>query len=220
MSGPIKITDNRRPIVEPGGFVWPWSNGGRDLDLGQSAQGGLTPPVEFKTPTIEIGPEKKQRRPRQRRSSPAVPMSKGATGLFGALAGLIVAFFLLLHGAPHLTHMFGLGDLFYGLVETIPQGDLIAGASRAWGFDLAGVWIITLIIRVVAFNMAKKEPQGALMTAGLAAVVDAVTWFAVGRERPGDHGALLILLALELLLTVGLVALSGVLAANRRRTAV
>ena len=56
MSGPPKITDHRRPIVEPGGFVWPWSQGGTDLDIGQSA---MTPGITFSAPTIEIGPEKK-----------------------------------------------------------------------------------------------------------------------------------------------------------------
>jgi hypothetical protein len=65
MSGPIKITDNRRPIVEPGGFVWPWSSGGTDLDIGQSA---LNQGATFRAPTVEVGPEKKERKAKVARS--------------------------------------------------------------------------------------------------------------------------------------------------------
>lgn len=213
MSGPLKVTDNRRPIVEPGGFVWPWSQGGRDLDIGQSA---MTQAPTFKEPTVEIGPEKKERRPKVKRAPASSTPGSGA-GLFGALAGLIIAFFALLHAAPHLTGIFGLADLFYDLVEEIPQGPLIAAASRAWAFEPTAVWIITLIMRFVAFNAAKKEARGALALAAFAVLVDAIVWFAAGRDSGGDQGALLILLAAEVLLTFGLVVIGGILVGRRRR---
>lgn len=218
MSGPIKVTDNGPsnrggPIVEPGGFVWPWSQGGRDLDLGQSA---LAPRVTFKESTVEVGPEKKERRPRVKRP-PAAAKPGAGSGLFGALAGLIIAFFALLHAAPHLTGIFGLADLFDELVEEAPQGPLIAAASRAWAFEATAVWIITLIMRLIAFQAASKEARGALALAALAAMVDAIVWFAAGRDSGGDQGALLTLLAAEILLTFGLVVIGGVLVAQRRR---
>ena len=217
MSGPIKITDNRRPIVEPGGFTWPWSKGGRDLDIGQSANGAsMTPGVTFREQTVEVGPEKKERRPRIRRSAAFNAPAKG-TGLFGALAGLIIVFFALLHAAPHLTGIFGLADLFYDLVEEIPQGPLIAAASQAWAFEATAVWIITLVMRLVAFNAAKKEARGALALAALAMLIDGCAWFAFGRQGPGDQTALLYLLGAELLLTGGLVVVGGILAGQRRR---
>ena len=213
MSGSLKVTDNRRPIVEPGGFVWPWSQGGRDLDIGQSA---MTPGVTFKAPTVEIGPEKKERRPRVKRT-PALGTPAAGAGGFGALAGLIIAFFALLHAAPHLTGIFGLADLFYDLVEEIPQGPLIAAASRTWAFEPMAVWIITLIMRFVAFQAARKEARGALALAAFALLIDAIVWFAAGRDSGGDQGALLILLAAEVLLTFGLVVAGGILAGRRRR---
>ena len=213
MSGPLKVTDNRRPIVEPGGFVWPWSRGGRDLDIGQSA---LSPTPTFKAPTVEVGPEKKQSQPRAKRP-PASNTPAKASGLFGALAGLIIAFFALLHAAPHLTGIFGLADLFYDLVEGIPQGPLIAAASRTWTFEPTAVWIITLIMRFVAFNAAKKEARGALALAAFAVLVDGIVWFAAGRDSGGDQGALLTLLGAEVLLTFGLVVVGGILAGRRRR---
>lgn len=218
MSGSIKVTDNRRPIVEPGGFTWPWSQGGRDLDIGQSA---ITPGVSFRAPTVEIGPEKKERRPRLKRS-PAFKLGgdgaggKGA-GLFGGLAGLIIGFFAVLHAAPHLTGFVGLADLFYDLVEEAPQGPLIAAASRVWAFEAMVVWIMTLALRLIALNAAKTEARGALALAALAALIDGCVWFAVGREAPGDQSALLFLLALEIFLTFGLVVISGILTGQRRR---
>jgi hypothetical protein len=211
MSGPLKVTDNRRPIVEPGGFVWPWSGGGRDLDIGQSA---MTPGVTFKAPTVEVGPEKKERRPKRPAASRAPGQGAGA---FGALAGLIIAFFALLHAAPHLTSIFGLADLFYDLVEEVPQGPLIAAASRAWAFEATAVWVITLIMRMIALQAAKKEARGGLALAALAAMIDAIVWFAAGRQGGGDQGALLLLLGAEVLLTFGLVVVGGILVGRRRR---
>lgn len=221
MSGPSKITDNRPsagggPIVEPGGFVWPWSKGGRDLDIGQSA---MTPDITFREPTVEVGPEKKERRPGVKRAPTAASRAGPATGAgwFGALAGLIIAFFSLLHAAPHLTGVLGLADLFYDLVDEMPQGPLIAAASRAWAFEPTAVWIITLVMRFVAFQAARKEARGALALAAFALLVDAVVWFAAGRDSGGDQVALLTLLAFEVLLTFGLVVLGGIMVGRRRR---
>ncbi len=213
MSGPLKNDDQRRPIVEPGGFAWPWSQGGTDLNIGQSA---MTPGVAFRAPTIEIGPEKKSRRPGVKRSPAFKASSKGA-GLFGGLAGLIIGFFALLHAAPHLTGFIGLADLFYDLVEQAPQGPLIAAASRTWAFEATVVWIMTLALRLIALNAAKTEARGALALAALATLIDGCVWFAVGRDAPGDQAALLFLLSLEVLLTFGLAITSGILIGQRRR---
>lgn len=189
MSGPLKMTDHRRPIVEPGGPAWPWSQGGRDLDIGQSAQQLGAP---FKTPTIEIGPAKTQRRPRLK------PPAGSASRPPGVLAGLIppvVGALALFHAAPHIGAYTGAEDLLLDLARNLPFGDIIAPAARAWAFAPFWVWAGALGLRALAMGLAKKAVVPALGVALVAFLLEAGAWLVSGPAE--GEGPLTTLLLVE-----------------------
>ena len=191
MSGPSKITDNRRPIVEPGGFVWPWSQGGTDLNLGQSAvEGG----VAFRESTVEIGPERKQRRPRIRRS-PAF-QATNRPGILNGLLPPVIGLLALFHASPHISGFMGLSDLLFSLAASLPFGDLLAPAALAWGFEPVWVWAGALVLRMVAIDAAKRSVMVALTLAVAAFLLEAGAWVVLGSNREGQ-GPLASLLLLE-----------------------
>lgn len=205
MSGPPKVTDNRpsghgSPIVEPGGFVWPWSNGGTDLNIGQSA---VNQGVTFRAPTVEVGPEKKERR--RLKVSPAFQ----ATSRPGVLNGLIppvIGVLALFHASPHIGDFVGLADLLFSLAASLPFGDLLSPAARAWSFEPFWVWAGALALRVMAMNAAKKSVMGALTLAVVAFLLEAGAWvvLASGREGQGPLASLLLVEGAILLLPLGL----------------
>lgn len=201
MSGPLKITDNRRPIVEPGGFTWPWSNGGTDLNIGQS---GLTPGVTFRAPTVEIGPEKKERRAKVARS-PAL-QTTSRPGVLNGLIPPVVGILALFHASPHIGDFIGLTDLLFSMASQLPFGDLLSPAARAWGFEPVWVWAGALALRLMAMSAAKKSVMGALTLAVVAFLLEAGAWVVLGSNREGQEplATLLLLEGAILLIPLGL----------------
>ncbi len=189
MSGPIKAPEHRRPIVEPGGFVWPWSQGGRDLDIGQSA---LNPSITFHAPTVEIGPEKKQRQPRLKRS-PALQETR-QPGILGGIAPPVIGLLAVFHASPHIGLFAGLGDLLFELLGGLPFGDLLAPAAQAWSFEPFWVWGVALALRVMAMNAAKKSVMTALGLALVAFLLDAGAWVVLASNQPGQSALATLLL--------------------------
>ena len=211
MSGPLKITDHRRPIVEPGGFTWPWSQGGTDLNIGQSA---LTPGVGFRAPTVEIGPEKKERRPRLKRSPAYQATSR--PGLLGGLAPPVIGLLAVFHASPHVSLFAGLSDLLFDLLGGLPFGDLLAPAAQAWSFEPFWVWAGALALRVIAINAAKTSVMGALGLALAAFLLDAGTWLVMGSGGEGQGPLATLLLVEGAILLIPLVLL-WLLDRQRRR---
>jgi hypothetical protein len=208
MSGPLKTADQRRPIVEPGGFSWPWSQGGRDLDIGQSS---LTPGVAFRSPTVEIGPEKKQRQPRLKRS----PASQ-RPGVLGGLVPPVIGLLAIFHASPHFGGFTGLGDLIFDLAGGLPFGDLLAPAARAWGFEPFWVWAGALALRLLAMKVAGKSVMTALGFALAAFLLDAGAWIVMGADGEGQGPLATLLLVEGAVLLVPLVLL-WLLDRQRRR---
>jgi hypothetical protein len=213
MSGPPKITDHRRPIVEPGGFVWPWSQGGKDLDLGQSA---MTPGVTFSAPTIEIGPEKKARRPIKR--SPAFQAAR-RPGILNGLVPPLIGLLAVFHAAPHVGDFIGLADLLFSFAGSLPFGELLAPAAQAWSFEPDWVWGGALALRVMAMNAAKTSVIGALTLAVAAFLLEAGAWVVLGSSREGQ-GPLASLLLVEGALLLGPLVLLWLFDRQQRRQAV
>lgn len=208
MSGPTKVTDDRRPIVEPGGFVWPWSNGGRDLDIGQSA---MAPAITPTNPTVEVGPEKKERPPRrkpaQAPANAAAQMAARRPGVLNGLAPPIIALIAVFHASPHIGDFAGLGDLMFDLLASLPFGDLLAPAAQAWSFEPFWVWAVALALRVLAMNAAKTSIMGALGLALAAFLLEAGTWIIMGPNGPGQGPLATLLLVEAALLMVPLLLL-------------
>jgi hypothetical protein len=196
MSGPPKITDHRRPIVEPGGFVWPWSQGGTDLDIGQSA---MTQGVTFREPTIEIGPEKKARR--TVKQPPALQAAR-RPGLLNGLIPPLIGLLAVFHAAPHIGDFVGLSDLLFSLAGSLPFGELISPAAEAWSFEPGWVWGGALTLRVIAMNAARTSVIGALTLAVAAFLLEAGAWVVLGSGREGQ-GPLASLLLVEGALLLG-----------------
>lgn len=208
MSGPTKVTDNRRPIVEPGGFVWPWSNGGRDLDIGQSA---MAPAITPTTPTIEVGPEKQERPPRQKPAQTNEPaparLAARRPGVLNGLAPPIIALIAVFHASPHIGDLTGLGDLLFDLLAGLPFGGLLAPAARAWSFEPFWVWAVALALRVLAMNAAKTSIMGALGLALTAFLLEAGAWIIMGPDGAAQGPLATLLLVEGALLMVPLLLL-------------
>ncbi|HYE44591.1 MAG TPA: hypothetical protein VEA44_02335 [Caulobacter sp.] len=195
------------PIVEPGGVEWPWSRGGRDLDIGRAS---LDQAVSFRAPTVETGPP----RPTRAVKPPAVgTVRKG--GLLSALAAPIIAVLLAFHAAPHLADMFGFTFLI-DLAGLLPFGELVEPAIRSWSFQPTGIWVIALILRFVALNIAKKEAAAGLVLALMAFGLDAISWVFIGRVG-GDSSALQTLLLAEAALLAIPLGLAWAMARMPRR---
>ncbi|MDB5468814.1 MAG: hypothetical protein JWR84_374 [Caulobacter sp.] len=211
MSGPLKITDHRRPIVEPGGPVWPWSQGGTDLDIGSA---GMTPGVSFRAPTVEIGPEQKRRRQRLKRS----PAFQATTrpGLLNGLVPPVIFLLAVFHASPHVGDFAGVNDLLYGFAGSLPFGELLSPAAQAWSFEPFWVWAAALALRVMAMNAGKKSVMGALALALVAFLLDAGAWIVMGSDRPGQ-GPLATLLLVEGALLLGPLVLLWLFDRQRRR---
>lgn len=201
MSGPLKITDHRRPIVEPGGFTWPWSNGGTDLNIGQSA---MNQGVTFRAPTVEIGPEKKERRAKVARS-PAFQTTT-RPGVLNNLIPPVVGVLALFHASAHIGDFVGLADLLFSMASQLPFGDLLSPAARAWSFEPSWVWIGALALRLMAMSAAKKSVMGALTLAVVAFLLEAGAWVVLGSNREGQEplATLLLLEGAILLIPLGL----------------
>ncbi|WGM41053.1 hypothetical protein [Caulobacter sp. NIBR1757] len=211
MSGPLKITDHRRPIVEPGGPVWPWSQGGTDLDIGQSA---INSSISFREQTVEVGPEKKQRRQRIKRSPAYQATSR--PGLLNGLIPPVVGLLAVFHASPHIGDFIGLTDLLFSLAGSLPFGELLAPAAQAWSFEPFWVWAAALGLRVMAMNAAKKSVIGALTLAVAAFLLEAGAWVVLGSNREGQGPLATLLLVEGALLLVPLVLL-WLLDRQRRR---
>ncbi|NBB13761.1 hypothetical protein GVN21_00145 [Caulobacter sp. SLTY] len=196
------------PIVEPGGVAWPWSRGGRDLDIGRAA---LDKGVTFRSDTVESGPP----RPTKVARRPAGALAPRKDTLLAGVARPIIALLLAFHLAPHLADTFGLGFLVR-LAGLLPFGDLVEPAIRSWAFQPTGIWVIALILRFVGLNIAKKEPIAGLVLALLAFGLDAVSWLFIGRPLGGDGALRTLLLAEAALLAVPL-GLAWAMAQARRR---
>ena len=202
MSGPLKITDHRRPIVEPGGPVWPWSQGGTDLNIGQSA---INPGISFREQTVEVGPEKKQRRLRIKRSPAYQATSR--PGLLNGLIPPVVGLLAIFHASPHIGDFVGLADLLFSLAADLPFGELLAPAAQAWSFEPFWVWASALGLRVLAINAAKRSAIGALTLAVAAFLLEAGAWVVLGSNREGQGPLASLLLVEGALLLIPLVLL-------------
>ncbi len=211
MSGPSKITDHRRPIVEPGGFVWPWSQGGTDLDLGQSA---INSGVTFREQTVEVGPQKAQRRPRIKRS-PAFQATQ-RPGVLNGVLPLVIGVLAVFHASPHISGFLGLTDLLFSLAAELPFGEVLSPAARAWGFAPLWVWAGALVLRVVAIDAAKRSAMVALTLAVAAFLLEAGAWIVLGAGREGQGPLVTLLLVEGAVLLIPLILL-WLYDRNRRR---
>lgn len=172
------------PLISgPPTWRWPWSRG-RDVEIGVRAP---RPTVAIEAPTPG-----KLKAPRQQQIGVEAP---GPAGWKVFLVRLALGAAVLYHLAPQIGRVVGpdnarslltfLGERMPPVLDVdIGRWFALGAAGWLWQPFLAGM--AGVILRIVAYNAARRNPQGAIWIAATALAIDAATWVFMGLKLSGD----------------------------------
>lgn len=197
----------RDPLFSgPPRWRWPWGRG-QDINIGS----------QTRTPNSSAEAAKPMRLPGPKLSTrPGLQQLYGETGKPSgwkvALVRLAVGLAILYHLAPQLGRVTGpptARSLLTWLGEQMPRlpdtdvGRWFSLGASGWFWQPFVAAAGAMLLRLVAYNTARRDPLGAIWIAAAALAVDAATWVFVGLKlsgtawSPAEGDALTTLLKVE-----------------------
>jgi len=174
------------PLISgPPKWRWPWSRD-RDVEIGTRAP---RPTAAVEAPTAG-----KPQAPRQHQQQIGVE-APGPAGWRVLLVRLALGAAVLYHLAPQIGRVVGPDNArslltFLGermpLVMDVDIGRWFALGAAGWLWQPFLAGMAGVILRVVAYNAARRSPLSAIWIAATALVIDAATWVFMGLKLSGD----------------------------------
>lgn len=204
----------RDPLISgPERWRWPWSRA-RDVNIGS----------QTRTPSSSVEAAEPMRLPGLKPSTrPRFQHLYGETGKAAGwkvlLVRLAVGLAILYHLAPQLGRVTGTTtarSLLTFLGEQMPRvmdidvGRWFSLGASGWFWQPFLAAAGAALMRLVAYNTARRDPLGAIWIAAAALAVDAATWIFVGLKlsgtawSPAEGAALTTLLKVEGAVLLGL----------------
>ena len=211
MTGP---RDQRDPLISgPERWRWPWDRS-KDVHIGDRTRvssDAVDQPAGLRMPRIQVGPARGLQR------------VFGESGAPSAWRVMIVRLAIIAaigyHAAATLAWITGAEDgraILAVLGKLIPHiggvdvGHWLALGGAAWSWQPKIAIVSALLLRMVAFNAARRDPIGGIWMAATALTVDTATWVFVGLKLSGvayspvEGVALITLLKVEAGVLLGL----------------
>lgn len=172
------------PLISgPPKWRWPWSRG-RDVEIGTLTP---RPAATLESPTPGA--------PKAARPQQIGVETPGPAGWKVFLVRLALGTAVFYHLAPQIGRVVGPGNArslltFVGermpLVLEVDIGRWFALGAAGWLWQPLLAGMAGVILRVVAYNGARRNPQGAIWIAATALAIDAATWVFMGVRLSGD----------------------------------
>lgn len=208
------MNSDRDPLISgPERWRWPWDRA-KDVHIGDRARvssDAVDRPDGFRLPRIRVGPARDLQRVFGERGAPA------AWRVMVVRLAVIAA--VAYHAAAGLSWVTGPEDARVTLAfigKLVPHiggvdvGHWLALGGAAWSWQPKAAVVGALLLRLVAFNTAARDPIGGIWMAVMALAIDAATWVFVGRNlggmaySPAEGAALVTLLKVEAAVLLGL----------------
>lgn len=195
--------DRRDPLISgPPKFRWPWDRA-KDVNIGEGTRApsdSIDQPAGFRMPEFKAPAGVGVRRPAGVTGAPS--------GWKVLLVRLAIIAAIACHAAPALAWITGpedARDILAVLGKLIPDiagvdvGHWYAFGGAAWLWQPRMAIVGAFLLRLAAFNAARRDPSGAIWIAATALAIDTATWVFAGTRLSGvafspEEGAALVAL--------------------------